>query len=112
MHGTDIGFLQGLFGIDDGLMDFSVGKADSGQFYPRGCRTLVGKILVQITDGFLEVLYTLLIVAHHALYGAHHMCTCIDAVLMVVVQGILLHILGDELSLVALLMVGKIKCLI
>ena len=31
---------------------------------------------------------------------------------MVVVQGILLHILGDELSLVALLMVGKVESLI
>ena len=96
----------------DGLMDFSVGKADSGQLYPRGRRTLVGEILVQIADGFLEVLDTLLIVAHHALYGAHHMSTRIDAVLMVVIQGIMLHILGDELSLVALLMVGKVKCLI
>ena len=93
-------------------MDFSIGKTDSGQFYPLGRRTLVWEMLVQKSDGFLEVLYTLLIVAHHALYGAHHMCTCIDAVLMVVVQGIMLHVLGDELSLVALLMVGKIKCLI
>lgn len=40
------------------------------------------------------------------------MCTSVDAVFVVVVQGILLHVLSSELSFVALLVVGKIECLI
>ena len=69
-------------------------------------------MLVQIADGFLEVLDALLVVAHHALYGAHDVGSGIDAELVVVVQGILLHVLGGELSPVALLVVGEVECLV
>ena len=67
---------------------------------------------MQITDGLPEVLGALLIVAHHGLNGAHHVSAGIDAILMVVGQGMLLHVLGGELSPVALLVVGEIECLI
>ena len=69
-------------------------------------------MLVQIVDGFREVLRGLVVVAHHALNGGYDVRTRIDAVFVVVRQCILLHVLGRQLSPVALLAVGEIQRLV
>ena len=67
---------------------------------------------MQIADGLLEVLRALLVVAHHGLYGSHDMGAGVYAEFMVVVQRMLLHVLGRQLSPVALLTVGEVECLV
>ena len=102
----DARLVHGLVGQPHGLHGVARGVFDAGQLKVAGGSPFAGEVVVQIADGLSQVLPGLVVVGHQGADGSYDVRSGIDAVGVVVLGGVFLHLLGSLQTLVALHAVG------